>query len=111
MPEIIEVSLDNGLVIYVEKGDAAFAPAVVAGIQEAGLAEAAEKAIDTAAQLSSSIKGFCAQMVASLQELEEKARPDRAAIEFGLSVSVEGNVYVVKTSGEATIKITAEWDL
>jgi hypothetical protein len=110
MTDVIPVSLDNGLVIYVEKGDAAFAP-VVAGIHEAGAAEAAEKVIDTASQLTRSIRGFCAQMIDSLQGLEETARPDRATIEFGLSVSLEGNVYVVKTSGAASIKVTAQWDL
>lgn len=111
MGDLIPITLDNGLMIYVESMGTTRAPVQLTGIEEAGVPEAASKAIDTAAQLSSSIRGFCAQMVASLQELDTRMRPHKATMEFGLSISAEGNVYVVKTTGEASLKITAEWSL
>jgi hypothetical protein len=49
--------------------------------------------------------------VGSLQELATAARPTKATIEFGLNISLEGNVYLVKSTGQASIKITAEWQL
>ena len=42
--------------------------------------------------------------------MARERRPSKATVEFGVSVSVEGNVYVVKGTGEATIKVTAEWN-
>ena len=33
-----------------------------------------------------------------------------AAIEFGIKVSAEGNVYVAKTSGEANITVKLNWE-
>lgn len=65
----------------------------------------------TAQQLTNSIKVFCENTINSFHELGEDAKPTKATVEFGLNISLEGDVYVVKSSSEASIKITAEWSL
>jgi len=37
------------------------------------------------------------------------AKPDKVETEFGLSVTAEGNIFVVKATGEATLKVTFTW--
>jgi hypothetical protein len=36
--------------------------------------------------------------------------PSKATLEFGLRFSGEGSIYVVKAIGEATLKVTVEWN-
>jgi hypothetical protein len=42
---------------------------------------------------------------------KEKIQPKTATAEFGLSFTGKGNVYLVETSVEGSIKISLEWDL
>jgi len=35
--------------------------------------------------------------------------PKKASLEFGVRFTAEGDIYVVKASGEATVKVTVEW--
>jgi hypothetical protein len=42
---------------------------------------------------------------------EEKIRPQKATAEFGLSFNATGNIYLVGTSMEGSIKVSFEWDL
>jgi hypothetical protein len=44
----------------------------------------------------------------SVQNLSE--RPDTISAEFGLSVTAEGNIFVVKVAGEGTLKVTFSWE-
>lgn len=37
--------------------------------------------------------------------------PVKAAAEFGLQMSAEGDIYIVKAASQATFKITFEWQL
>lgn len=59
-------------------------------------------------KLLNRVKPFCESIINNFQDLSIK--PDTASAEFGLSVSAEGNIFVVKASGEATIKITLNWN-
>jgi hypothetical protein len=36
-------------------------------------------------------------------------RPQSLSAEFGLSITAEGNIFVVKASGEASLKVTFNW--
>ena len=107
MVTLVPVEVD-GATIYVEGAASAVVPGST--IQEASAADAEAKALDTAQQLSNSVKSFCQRVISSMQELSGAQRPSKTTVEFGLSISAEGNVYVVKTTGEASIKITAEWN-
>jgi hypothetical protein len=108
---VVPLRIDEHTTILVEAGE----PTLVAtgsGIEEAASAgDAAERAIDTAQDLAGSIRTFCERIVRGFQEIEASGRPDRASVEFGLDVSIEGNVYVVKGSGTASVRVTAEWEL
>lgn len=106
MATLIPVRLSDQTTIYIEGSESAPAPGKTT-IQEASALDAAEKALDTGQQLSESVKSFCAVIVKSMSELA--AKPSKVSLEFGLNISLEGNVYVVKTTGEASIRITAEW--
>src|SRR5207244_10850492 len=53
------------------------------------------------------IKPFCEAIISNFEELTKK--PDSASAEFGLKVSAEGNLIIVKASGEATWNVTRSW--
>jgi NTP-dependent ternary system trypsin peptidase co-occuring protein len=68
--------------------------------ETSGLSQATghvEKEFD---KLLGRIKPFCESIIDNFQTLSNK--PDTASAEFGLSISAEGNLFVVKASGEAT---------
>jgi len=54
------------------------------------------------------VKPFCESIINNFQSLSQ--RPSSASAEFGLNVTAEGNVFVVKASGQATLKITLNWN-
>lgn len=110
MANVIPVKLKGGTIIYIEGAESIEFPGKTA-IQEASFADQAEKSLVTAQELTNSVKAFCGHIMSSFRDLGEGAQPTKATIEFGLNISLEGNVYLVKTSGQASIKITAEWQL
>jgi hypothetical protein len=55
------------------------------------------------------IKPFCQSIINNFEQLSVK--PNSASAEFGLKVSAEGNLFIVKASGEATLKVTLNWSL
>lgn len=55
------------------------------------------------------VKPFCEASIKNFEELIRK--PDSASAEFGLKVSAEGNLFIVKATGEATLKVTLNWSL
>ena len=55
------------------------------------------------------VKPFCESIITNFRELSVK--PDSASAEFGLKVSAEGNLFIVKAAGEATLKVTLNWSL
>ena len=111
MSKLVPVTLDDNTTIYVEASSSASVPQDLLIQEAASPADAAERALDAAARLDASIRSFCGRIVSSLNQLSTDARPKKATIKFGLSMSAEGNVYVVKSTGEASIEIAAEWEL
>jgi len=107
---LVPVKLKDDTTIYVEGAEPAMVQGGPTPIQEAGAEDVAKKALVVAQELTGSIKGFCEQAISSFRELKEDTRPTKATIAFGLNVSAEGNVYVVKGIGAASINITAEWE-
>ena len=109
MAQLVPLTFDDGLTVYVEASESAVVPGQSA-IQEAAAKDAASKAVDAAKELSESIQAFCGRVITGFQSLAEGGRPNKATVQFGVNVSVEGNVYVVKGGGEASITVSAEWD-
>jgi len=59
--------------------------------------------------VANSIEAVAMRMTTAL----EHVRPDRAAVEFGVDVGVESGALVglvVKGTGNATLKVTLEWE-
>jgi len=52
----------------------------------------------------------CRPLSQAFQELSQECPAKSAAVEFGISFSAEGSIYLVKSSGAATLKVTVTWD-
>jgi hypothetical protein len=46
-------------------------------------------------------------IISSVNKLSKK--PDSITAEYGLSITAEGNLFVVKAAGEASLKVTFQW--
>lgn len=110
MVKLTPVKFQDETTVYIESSESYLSPEA-SPIKEASNIDHIEKSLITAQQLTDSIKSFCGNTINSFHKLEENAKPTKATVEFGLNISVEGDVYVVKSSSEASIKITAEWNL
>ncbi len=54
----------------------------------------------------------CRVLIGAFEQLKEQSlAPSKGTAEFGLQFTGEGNVYLVKASAQASIKITLEWQL
>ena len=101
--KIVKLKSGNGT-IFVQTTEAAY---------EGGLVQAGgpdiEKNLD---KMLDAIKPFCKSIVNAFEGLEgETKKPDSLTAEFGLSIAAGADLFIVKASGEATIKITLKWGL
>ena len=80
-------------------------------LKDLGGVEAAQKVVASFEKISETIRAFCRSLVTSFREMEQKTAPHKITAEFGLKISGEGQVFVVKSTAEASLKITAEWEL
>lgn len=54
----------------------------------------------------------CRVLVGAFETLKDQPlAPSKANVEFGLQFTGEGNIYLVKVSAQASIKVTLEWQL
>ncbi|WP_021593866.1 CU044_2847 family protein [Actinomadura welshii] len=102
MAFVMEVPLDNGETILVE------VTGQVQGVVPAGkardvigkLPEALSEGLDRVQRFSSEV----------LERMRDAAEPpDVLAVEFGLKFSAKTGIVVAESSGEAHLKVTAEW--
>ena len=69
-------------------------------------------------QVSVTIVDMSRIMIGAFENLDEsKVKsskkaiiPAKATLEFGICFSAEGNMYVVKAAGEASLKVSVEWE-
>jgi len=99
MSKLVEMKFPDGNTsFFIESSD----------VKESGVQQASghmEKQFDKILQ---NIRPFSEAIIHNFQQLDTK--PDTASAEFGLSVTAEGNIFVVKASGEASVKITLNWN-
>jgi hypothetical protein len=74
---------------------------------ESGVVQASTKI--SFEEMLQKIKPFCQSIIETFEQLSVK--PNSASAEFGLKLSAEGNLFIVKASGEATLKVTFNWSL
>jgi hypothetical protein len=97
------VSLDAGNVTILVESTAVEGEKVVIQSGAVGLAK---KNLDKMLEV---IKPFCESLKKNFEALGAY-KPDSASAEFGLSFSGEGNVFFVKASGEASVKVILNWN-
>ena len=96
------IELESGrTTILVESADVGYQGSLV----QAGGIEL-EKNLD---KMMERMQPFCESIIKNFEKLKRK--PSSASAEFGLSIAGEGNLFVVKASGEATIKVRLNWSL
>ena len=102
MPYVLEIPLDNGEAMLVE------VTGQVQGVVPAGrpneiigkLPEALSEGLDR-------VQSFAGEVLSRMRT--SMAPPDVLAVEFGLTFSTKMGVIVAESSGEAHLKVTAEW--
>ena len=60
---------------------------------------------------SKPIAYICKSFSRTMTALPDNQRPNKFAAEFGFKISGEGNIIMVKGGAEASLKITAEWQM
>ncbi len=73
---------------------------------EGGVVQAGPSSFD---DMIKKINPFCESIIRTFQALNVK--PKTASAEFGLKLSMDGNLFIVKASGEATLKVTLNWSM
>ncbi len=107
MANLIKVKF-NGTEIWIEsEGEAAKAGAPE---KVSVIGRVTEKIIPFE-EVSGTIRAYCTALVKTFKGLEPEHSPSRISAEFGLKVSGEGNIYVVKSTAECSLKIMVEWQI
>ena len=107
MTNLIKVEFD-GAEIWIETDEEAAEAAVVP--ERVSVLEKAEKFIPFE-KVSDTIRAYCTGLVKTFKGLEPEHSPNRISAEFGLKFSGGGNVYIVKSTAECSLKIKVEWEL
>ena len=105
MGKLVKVMLD-GTEIWIEAEERTGER----GPRKVSREDAAEKTLNIAENLHSTITGYCSSLVKAFESLDRIAKPQRISAEFGLKLSGDLKVYVVNAGSEASLKITAEWE-
>jgi len=109
MANLIKVKFDEKEIWIESEGEAAGA---VAPEKVSVIGKAAEKIkIIPFEEVSDTIKAYCTALVKTFKGLEPEHSPNRINAEFGLKLSGEGNIYVVKSTAECSLKIMVEWQI
>ena len=53
----------------------------------------------------------CRPLTKAFQQLHQETQATNAEVEFGINFTAKGNVYVVESSGQATLKVKVTWNL
>src|SRR5271165_4028749 len=97
----IKQAVLNGQTVYIEVGDRIFG----SGPSAVSAGRPGEQVLDLSADLKASIVGYFGGMTQSFEALEDKLRPAKVVVEFGLKLSGDAKFYVVNAAGEAAVKI------
>lgn len=103
MTRVVEVSLGDGAIIFVEvPGDDSGLPERVG--RTADLVRGAAESLD---QALNRIKPAITTMLRGVRDLPQP--PDHVEVEFGIKVTTEAGVVVARTAGEANFAIRLQW--
>jgi Trypsin-co-occurring domain 1 len=98
MSKLVELKSSDGTSFFIESSD----------VKKSGVQQASGHMDKQFDKILEKIRPFSEAIIRNFQRLDTK--PDTASAEFGLSVTAEGSIFVVKASGEASVKITLNWN-
>jgi hypothetical protein len=102
--EPINVQVDSG-----ERATPPTAGDVPASIvQESGLGSSLVKASQM--EITEVVATLAKEFDQRLQSLIESSKVKEVSLEFGLSITAETSVWLIKSSGEGSIKATLKWE-
>ena len=83
------------------------------GPERVSVNESMEKAVVSFKKISDTIRVYCASLVKTFKdkEFDREFAPDRIRAEFGIKLTGEGNVYIVKSAAEASLRLIVEWEV
>lgn len=105
MSKLIKVKV-NGTDLWIEADEKMHAES---GPRKVSVSKTAEEIVIGFNEFSEPIKALCGAIIQTFDNVPGDRKPSKLITEFGLKISVEGNVYLVKTGAEASLVITAEW--
>ena len=106
MSEILKIKIDNRE-IWMEASTEA-AEDVPKRVSAEGVSG---KALDVSEEMHEAIRAYCASLAQGFQDMPGEIKPKKIKVEFGLKLSADAKFYVVNAKGEASVGITAEWEL
>jgi Trypsin-co-occurring domain 1 len=53
----------------------------------------------------------CRPIIQAFQALQKESQPAFAEVEFGVNFTAKGSVYVVESTGQASLKVKITWNL
>ena len=108
MANLVKVKL-NETEIWMEvkepTGRSDGAPRLVSAEKIAG------QTLEIAETLHATIRAYCTSLVQSFDAMPASVKPHKVTAEFGLTLSGDLKFYVVNIAGNASLKISAEWQL
>lgn len=107
MSQLIKVTFGD-MQVWMEPDQAAVTRE---GIRKVSTEEVTTELAQAADTISGTVKAYCSNLIKGIKELPTGIIPKSVKAEFGIKLSAEGTIFVAKTSGEASLKITAEWQL
>jgi hypothetical protein len=107
MTNLIKVKFD-GTEIWIEpEGEAVKAEAP----EKVGVISRVTEKIIPFEEVSDIIRAYCTALVKTFNGLKPEHSPSRISAEFGLKFGGEGNIYLVKSTAECSLKIMVEWQI
>jgi len=74
-----------------------------------------EMAIEKVEQSFDAVKDLiirgCRPLTQAFKKLHQETQAVNAEVEFGINFSGKGNIYLVETSGQASLKVKVTWNL
>lgn len=53
----------------------------------------------------------CRPITQAFKVLQDESQPVKAEVEFGLNFTAKGSVYIVESTGQASLKVKISWNL
>lgn len=103
VPQLLELSLNDGGTVLVEVDDPVTSPVVRGGRTQSAVIEAGASLEQVLGKLGPALRSIVAQV------RDAADRPDQVEIEFAVKLSTDANVIIARAGGEANFRIALRW--